>query len=126
MWLEQSDGTVRRLGESLFSLIEDLAGQPPTPLARSGWYRVGSGRKAVLYLRIVGPRARRYPSNSLLLSTKWDDRLDRKGVERENNWFGSAPSADLSVHPADDEQVRAAEEFVRKAFHLYGGQSRSG
>lgn len=125
MRLEDTSGALRELGVTLFSLVEELSGERPGLLSNTGWYRVQVAGVAFLYRRLVGEPARKFPANSVHLSTKWDERLASEGVMGGNNWYGSGPSADRLVKSTNPAEIGPAEEFIRHAFRLYGKRARS-
>ena len=117
MKIEETSGALRILGERLFALCEELAGVVPQRLASQDWYRATSEKGVFLYFRFVSERARKHPPLSVHLLTWWDDHFvgEQEGIVRGNNWFGSHPSAELTVLP---DQGALAEKFVRRAFEL--------
>ncbi|HHT9137943.1 MAG TPA: hypothetical protein ACFYEK_11980 [Candidatus Wunengus sp. YC60] len=120
MKLEQTNGNLRILGDHLFRLIEGLTGRRPQLLPNGGdWYKAESRVKTFLSLRLIGNRARKFPPNSVHLATKWNESLEDTGATKGNNWH-SQPSADLSAQADNDKEVARAEDFVRRAFQLYG------
>ena len=118
MLLEETSQALRALGERLFALVEELSGARPVP---SGyWYKAEVAGGPALWFRFVGPRARTYPKNSILLVTKWsDDLASIDGVTQGNNFYGSV-SADFSARPDHPQEIDKAEEFVRHAFGSRG------
>src|SRR5687768_1954010 len=99
MLLDNVDSDLQQLGRRLFKVVRDLSGSEPELESSSGWYKAASADGVFAYFYFLGPRARRYPPNSLHLVAKWDESLNRPDVEASNNWFGGHPSADLIVKP---------------------------
>jgi hypothetical protein len=125
MRIEQTHGPLQVFSEVLFSFIERLSGERPQRLSSADWYQAKGGGVAFVYLRLIGERARTFPPNSVHLATKWDDRLAIRRVVPGNNWYGDR-SADLTVEAVKHEDIILAEEFIRIAFQLYGGQQKEG
>lgn len=118
MLLEKTSQALRALGERLFALVEKLSGE--SPVLSSDWYQAKVVGGPALWFRFVGPSARTYPKNSILLVTKWsDDLASIDGVTQGNNFHGPA-SADLSACPDHPQEIDKAEEFVRHAFGSRG------
>src|SRR5262249_6101201 len=119
MLLQQTTGALRDLCDRMFGLAEELAGAPPQ-LRPDGWYRAEAGGRPFVYLRIIGDGARTVPTNAVHLATRWDQSLQDEGVTEGNNWFGET-SADLVARVGNPEEIKRAEDFIRRAFALYRG-----
>jgi hypothetical protein len=118
MKLEDTSGPLRAFGEGFFTYLEELSGARPQLVPSSDWYKVPSPNGVTLYFRFISDRARKYPPHSIHLIARWDDSFTTVGAERGNNWFGSHPSAEVTLQPEDGTEVNALEHFVRHAFRL--------
>jgi hypothetical protein len=116
--LEMTNDELRTLGERIFDLVRELAGDTPAFEKSSGWYKATSEHGVFLYLYFLGAKARRNPPNSVRLVAKWDPSFAGKAVEESNDWFGGHPSAGLTARPEHSEEAAAAEAFIRHAFRL--------
>ena len=118
MLLEKTSGAMRKMCDHLFDFVEQMTGEQPRPLRTGGWYRAATGKRAFLYLRLVGNRGSVYPPNSIHLTARWDDRFIGDGVSQKNHWYSSQSSADFSARSDHPEDVDRAEDFIRLAFQL--------
>ncbi len=122
MRFEDTSGELRKLAERLFALVKEVSGERPQLQGNTDWYRAQGAERAFVYLRLIGERARTFPPNSVHLATKWNERLASEQVFQGNNWYGE-PSADLAVQATNPAELGPAEDFIRRAFQLYGKRS---
>lgn len=117
MFLEDAVGDLRKAADRLFDLIQHLTGERPRPQTSGQWYTVGTGRKAILSLKLRGPtesKADRYPPNSIVVKAGWDESLAFDWVERRSD----DQKARFVVAASDPTEIERAEEFIRRALGL--------
>jgi hypothetical protein len=119
MRLEDAPEPLRSLAESLFGVVQGLVGSRPEP-GGENWYKVASPSRVFLYIQLIGPTARVRPINSVLLTTKWDDKLDDGSVTKGNHWYGTQPSCDVFVRADDPGSLALAERFIREGLTVNG------
>ena len=114
MKIEAADPELEALVERVFSIVEWLVGERPWFHEGSGWYKAGEPILAWFY--VVGPRAKKHPANSVLVTaTKADARLAEVAQSTGNNMYGQQ-TPEYVVRCNDAENFAGFLEFIGRAY----------
>lgn len=114
MKLDSADPELKELANQLFTVSEWLTGSTTVYQEGSGWYKCGKPILAWFY--VVGPRARKHPPNSILVTaTKSSAALEESSQKLGNNMYGSN-TPEFVARPNDAVNFAEFLEFIGRAY----------
>jgi hypothetical protein len=114
MKIEDANPELKQLTKQVFGVSEWLTSQKPIFDKGSGWYKCGKPIFAWFY--VVGPRAKKHPANSILITaTKSNAELEDASQKMGNNMFGeNAP--EFVARSNDPHNLAEFLEFIGRAY----------
>ena len=114
MKLDDADPELKQLARQLFAVSEWLTGEKTIFHEGSGWYKCGQPILAWFY--VVGPRAKKHPVNSILVTaTKSSPALEESAQKMGNNMYGSN-TPEFVARPNDPVNFAEFLEFIGRAY----------
>ena len=114
MKIEGASPELQEMTRKVFAVAEWICGSAPVYHEGSGWYKCGKPILAWFYL--IGPRAKKHPANSILVTaTKSDDRTAESAERIGNNMFGN-PTPEFVVKAGDMDSFAGFLEFISRLY----------
>jgi hypothetical protein len=110
MELAKAPPDLHALASKVFKVAELLCGDAPVFDVGSGWYKVGT--PILVWFRLIGPAARKFPANSVqVAATQSVPELESSPDVIGNNMFGR-PTPECVVKSTDAISFAGYLEFI--------------
>lgn len=117
MKVEDADPELQQLASRVFAVAEWLTEDETAFHEGSGWYKCG--KPILVWFRLNGPKARKNPVNSIVVTaTKPDESANAAGTSTGNNMYG-VETPEIVVRSRESDSLAGFLQFIGRAYQVW-------